>query len=82
LQTIADATGFTVNVVRDHKQRGYFNPDDMQSVAHYIETYRAINEYIETYRVAQEAEAERKRKEQEAEDNQWGGIYGKKGGGS
>lgn len=73
LQVIADAAGHSVNVVREHKQRAYFNPEDAVSVAEYIMAFRVINRMIKDWQ---------ERQAREAEDSPWGGSDGKKGGGS
>jgi len=44
LQDIATASGQGINTVRDHKQKGRLDPNDLRAVAAYIEGYRLIKQ--------------------------------------
>jgi len=43
MQDIADASGVSLHTVRDHRQQGLLNIQDLADVARYIAGYRAIN---------------------------------------
>lgn len=40
LASIAKCSGVSINTVRDHKQKGLLDPDDLGSVSSYIQGHR------------------------------------------
>jgi len=43
LERIAELSGNSIHTVRDHKQSGMLNPDDLLSVTDYIHASRGVN---------------------------------------